>query len=171
MKKILVTGVAGSGKSTTCGELKKLGYEAHDIESIRGLFQMIDKETGKPAKNHRHDDMEKVKQGEWICDKEKLGKLLKKQRHNVAFYCGTASNIKEITPLFDEVFLLKISEQTMRQRLSTRGSSEFGSTEETRDWIMEWKDWVDDRVEKLGGIPINANGSPVQTMETILSKI
>ena len=48
-KSMLITGVAGSGKSAVCKELKKLGYLAHDIESVAGLFMMVDKKNWKKS--------------------------------------------------------------------------------------------------------------------------
>jgi broad-specificity NMP kinase len=46
-RSILVTGISGSGKSAICSELKKQGYTAYDIEEMHGLFNMINKKTGK----------------------------------------------------------------------------------------------------------------------------
>ena len=47
-KSILITGVAGTGKSAVCDELNKLGYKALGIEDIDGLFTIVHKKTGKP---------------------------------------------------------------------------------------------------------------------------
>ena len=46
-KAIFITAVSGSGKSTVCKALTELGYEAYDIESILGLFSLIDAGTGQ----------------------------------------------------------------------------------------------------------------------------
>ena len=46
-KSILITGITGSGKSAVCGELKKRGYKAYDIEIMEGLFNLVDNKTGK----------------------------------------------------------------------------------------------------------------------------
>lgn len=56
-KSIIITGVAGSGKSAVCDELNKLGYKAFGIEDIDGLFTMVDKKTGKPFKNFDNDNL------------------------------------------------------------------------------------------------------------------
>lgn len=44
---VLVTAVAGSGKSTTCAALHRLGYNAFDIETLNGLYELIDEKTGR----------------------------------------------------------------------------------------------------------------------------
>ena len=71
-KSILITGVSGSGKSAVCAELKKLHYNAYDIEEVPGLFKMVDKKTGKVVEDQNNENVESVKQRAWICDKNKL---------------------------------------------------------------------------------------------------
>lgn len=131
-KSVLITGVSGSGKSFICEELGKLGYKSYDIEEIDGLFNMVHKETGKITSLDMFDnqDMEVVKQHNWVCDKVKMQKLVDKNLKksvlsNVVFYCGTASNTEEIFSLFDFVILLKASEETIRKRLSNTHFEQF----------------------------------------------
>lgn len=54
--------MSGSGKSALCDELNNFGYMAYDLDNIRGLFEMIDKRTGKPFKNYDNYNLELVKQ-------------------------------------------------------------------------------------------------------------
>ncbi len=157
-KSILVTGITGSGKSYLCNELKKLGYKAYDIENMNGLFNMVHKKTGKIAdKYYDNDNLECVKQHDWICNKNKLQKLVRKNKKGIVFYCGTASNLDELLFLFDKIFLLKISTKILRKRLSTRKSNDFGRTPEVQEWILEWKDWWENHMHEKGAIVINAN--------------
>ena len=66
-KSIFVTGVAGSGKSSICRELNKLGYTAYDIEELEGMFKMTRKDTMQDFKDYDNADIEKVKNADWIC--------------------------------------------------------------------------------------------------------
>src|SRR3989304_2894678 len=125
-KSILVTGVAGSGGSRISSEMKKFGYKPYDIENIKGLFLMVDKKTGKASSNFNKKDLESVKRHHWICDKNKLRKLLYKNPKGIVFYCGIASNVDDLISLFDEIFLLKVSQKKLNKRLSTRKSNDFG---------------------------------------------
>ena len=155
---VLITGVAGTGKSALCKELRKRGYPAYDIEDIPGLFQMVDKRTGKPFQDYDNYDLEKVKNADWVCDKKKLEKLLREnQRDGPVFYCGVASNVDELLPLFDKVFLLVASEPVLRKRLSTRTSNDFGRTREVQDWIFEWKGWWEKKMKKKGAVIVDAD--------------
>ena len=40
---ILITGIAGSGKTTLSKKLKKAGYKTHDFEDGYALFTMFNK--------------------------------------------------------------------------------------------------------------------------------
>lgn len=169
-KPILITGVAGSGKSAVSDKLRTIGYKAFDIENIDGLFTMINKTTGQPFADYDNDDFDKVKQGEWICDLEKLKKIIQQNSDDLVFYCGTASNLDELMPLFDKTFLLQIDHQTTRHRLTDRTSNDFGRTAEVQDWILEWKDWWEEQMIAKGAIVIDASRPLVQVVRDIVKK-
>jgi dephospho-CoA kinase len=76
-KAFLVTGVSGSGKTVVCEHLIADGYEAYNIEDIDGMFKMYHKDTGKIFKNYDNADPKKIKNSRWICNVNKLKKLLK----------------------------------------------------------------------------------------------
>ncbi|MDO8660613.1 MAG: AAA family ATPase [Candidatus Woesearchaeota archaeon] len=158
-KSILITGVAGSGKSAVCKELKKLGFPACDIESVNGLFKMVDRKTGKKATSHNNDSLDSVKQHDWICDKNKLKKLIASNSKCLVFYCGTASNLDDTLSLFEKIFLLKVSSKILCERLSSRTSNAFGRTYKVQKWILSWKKWWEDHMCEKGAIIIPANRS------------
>jgi len=173
-KSILITGVGGSGKSLVCKELKKLRYKAYDIENIKGMFTMINKKTKKVAKNYDDDNIELVKQHDWICDKKKLKQLIKKNSKETRpiFYCGIASNLlKDLFSLFDKVYLLKISSSTVRKRLSTRKSGEFGNIKEAQEEVLSWKDWWEDQMVKRGAVEVDANKGIKEVVKDILRRV
>jgi len=169
-KSILITGVAGTGKSAICDELNKLGYKAFGIEDIDGLFTMVDKKTSKPFKNFDNDNLELVKQADWICNKEKLQRLMRKNSDGIVFYNGTASNLDDLLPLFDKIFLLKVSSKILRQRLSTRTSNDFGRTAEVQKWVFSWKKWWENHMIEKGAIIIDASRSLQEIANEIIEK-
>jgi broad-specificity NMP kinase len=161
-KSILITGVSGSGKSLLCDELKKRGYKAYDIEELHGLFAMVNKKTGKVADVFDNQNLESIKQHDWICDKKKLKELVRKNSGKVVlddmvFYCGTASNTDDLLHMFDKVFLLKAGEKVTRKRLATRKSNNFGRTDDVQEWVLTWKDWWENHMLEKGAIIIDAN--------------
>ena len=65
---ILITGVAGCGKSTIAKKLKEMSYVSYDIEGIKGLFSLYDKTTGKVIEDYNSEDLEVVKKMDWKCN-------------------------------------------------------------------------------------------------------
>lgn len=60
-KKVLITGIAGSGKSAVCRELLSMGYEAYGIEDVDGMFAMYQKGTMEIFSDFDNSDPEKIK--------------------------------------------------------------------------------------------------------------
>ncbi len=168
-KAILITGVSGSGKSTVCKALIGLGYEAYDIESIPGLFSLVDPYTDKPLDKNLGDLGEKL-DADWVCDTEKLKPLIASQKNNVAFYCGGTSRTKELMAQFDSTVVLQVSDKTTRERLSTRLQGEFGNSEDTRQWVLSWKHRVEADWLASGGISVNAEADPTSVAKDIATR-
>jgi hypothetical protein len=164
---ILVTGVAGSGKSTTCWELKRRGYSAYDIEETAGLFVFVDKSTGVPARDYGYDDPAWFERHDWMCDKEKLSKLVSANKGGTSFYCGVASNLDEMFPLFDWVFLLRVSEAILRQRLSRRSFRDFGRSPAIQDWLLSWKGEWEEGMKQKGAMPVDADRTIAEVVDEI----
>jgi FMN phosphatase YigB (HAD superfamily)/broad-specificity NMP kinase len=174
-KSILITGISGSGKSFLCEVLRKLGYEAYGIEEMHGLFAMVDKKTGKVNDDFDNQNLESIKQHDWICDKKKLKELIRKNSGKVVlddmiFYCGTASNSDELLSMFDKVFLLKASEKATRKRLATRKSNNFGCADDVQEWVLTWKDWWENHMLEKGAIIIDANRKIKEIANDIIKK-
>jgi len=170
-KSILITGVAGSGKSSVCSELKNRGYKAYDIENMHDLFNMVHKKTGKIADKYDNDNLEWVKQHDWICNKNKLQELVRKNTKSIVFYCGTASNLDELLYLFDKIFLLKAGPETIRERLNTRKTNDFGKTPEVQEWVLSWKDWWEKHILEKGAIIIDANRDIQEITTNIIERV
>ena len=157
-KSILITGISGSGKSSISKKLNELGYKSYGIEEIKSLFSLRDKKTGREIKNH-NNNLQSVKQHSWICDKNKLQKIITKNKDKTTYYCGMASNLNEIISLFDKIFLLKINKKNLNERLNNRTTSGFGHALNVRKWIFNGEKSLEIAMSKKGAIIIDANNS------------
>lgn len=170
MKKILITGISGTGKSTVCKQLNTLGYTAYDIEDVDGMFKMYRKGTREVFDDFDNADPEKIHNSEWICDVDQLKKLLGEQKTGIAFYCGVASNMDDLIPLFDTFILLKTNSSTLHSRLSNReGTEDMGNTEESRQTVLGWKDWWEEEMTDRGAVVVSADGNPSEVAEKVLN--
>jgi adenylate kinase family enzyme len=157
---VFITAVAGSGKSTVCKALVRLGYEAYDIEAIPGLFCLVDPSTDKILKGKQLGDLTEGLDADWICDTKKLKALFATQKSEVAFYCGGTSRTEELMSVFDATIVLQVSDETTQERLSHRLPGEFGSNAKTRQWVLSWKHRVEADWLAAGGISVSAEPAP-----------
>ena len=169
-KTVFITAVSGSGKSTVCKALTELGYEAYDIESIPGLFALVDEETGKPIAGKDIGDLVRNTDGEWVCDLEKLKLIVAKQQSEIAFYCGGTSRTEEMMAVFHHTIVLQVSDETTLARLFTRSADEFGGTEDVRNWVLSWKHRVEADWLLAGGISIDAEPEPSVVAQSIVDR-
>ena len=169
-RSILVTGVSGSGKSAVCEELNNSGNVAFDIERIPGLFKNIHRDTGKVVEYFGGSDLNLAKQHDWICDKGKLISLINENSNGIVYYCGVATNLDEIIPMFDKVFLLVAGEKETRERLTHRTSNNYGRTPEVQDWIFTWKERLEKHIIDQGAEVIDANQDLRKVVDDIIKK-
>lgn len=169
-KKILVTGVSGSGKSTVCKALREFGEETYSIEEdFDGMFAMYRKGTNELFEDFENGDLEKIHASEWRCNIEKLKELMATQKKERAFYCGVASNMNDLLPLFDQILVLKTSPQVLHGRLSNReGTEDMGGTEESRQAILGWKDWWEEDMQDRGAVLVSADNASQEIAREIL---
>ena len=167
-KSVLITAVSGTGKSTVCKALRTAGYDAIDIESVDGLYELVNGKTGEVLPGN----LEQISEGiDWNCNKTRLQKLLDTQTADLTFYCGGMSNTFEVWDAFDSVIMLTISDQTTIKRLSTRQTGEFGSTKVNRDWVLSWKHSFEKRLLEAGATPIYAESDPQEVARLIIKSV
>ncbi|MBT4857264.1 AAA family ATPase [Candidatus Uhrbacteria bacterium] len=166
---ILITGIAASGKTTVCKELKRLGYNAVDIERIEGMFTKVVRSTGEPYTGPDKNSIAVVKRTDWICDKTKLTTFLNDQE-GIIFCGGVAANIEEIIPLFKKVILLTAGRETIGERLQTRTGTGFGKDPEVQEMILGQIDSVNQDIVSNGAVTVDTDRPLNEVTEEILGK-
>lgn len=169
---VLISGIAGSGKSFVANHLSKIGFEAYDMEQDEEMFKMYRKDNGQVFDNYDNSNIKHVTNARWMCDINLLKKLIANQKNNLAFYSCIADNMEEVIPLFDKFILLKASKNILYQRLCNRiGTDDYGNTEIARQRILNWKDEFEKRMKNNGGIVVDADGAVDVVSQRILEKI
>ena|SRR3990167_2838801 len=165
MGRYLITGLGGSGKSKICELLKEHGFFALDGDEIDGLSRWEDAKSGKPIKvdHTKYVDYEKVA---WNWSPAILKKLV--SDHSQLFLCGSSSNEFEFIDLFDKVFVLMLDQSAHEHRLKTR-QSDYGKDPKTFAWLVAERTNFVNHAIKLGAISIDANRSPEDTVDQIIS--
>ena len=169
MKKFYITGVSGTGKTTSGQHLMEKGIPSFDIGTVPGLCYWRNKVTKESAVYTAGAKKDWFESHERFCDPEKLQEILEKE-NGVRVVTGTASNQDEYLHLFDKVFLLQCKPETFVYRLQTRSTNAFAGTPHEQELVIEWQKTFDKHLLELGAIPISSEG-PVEKVVDVLMKI
>lgn len=166
-RSILITGIAGTGKTSIISFLKQQGYAAYSIEDIKGICRMINRETSEIITHEISLNLETLKKYDWICDIKAVQDLMQQNRDGLVFYSGTAANIDDLLSLFDQIILLQADKKELSRRLTERVNNHFGKSKEVQDWLFDQQIERDKALIQKGALPIDAT----QDIMTLASNI
>lgn len=120
MKRVLLTGLSGVGKSTVIDALTARGYTAVDADS-RAYSHWVAASTvagaaGTPVEAER----------DWVWQEDRMRALLATEDTDLLFVSGTAPNMRQFLPDFDQVILLSAPAAIIGTRLATRTNNDYG---------------------------------------------
>jgi dephospho-CoA kinase len=117
MRKILVTGMSGTGKSTALAALEQRGFAVVDTD-----------EGGWTVWSEAEDG--------YVWREDRLAALLAREDGPALFVSGTVSNQGRFYPQFDAVVLLSAPAEVLLRRIEGRTTNEYGKSREERDLIL-----------------------------------
>ena len=117
MRKVLVTGMSGTGKSTVLAELGRTGFEVVDTDEP-GWTEWSDEEAG------------------YVWREDRIAELLARDRVRPLFVSGTVSNQGRFYPQFDAVVLMSAPVEVLLSRIEHRTRNDYGKSTEERDLIL-----------------------------------
>jgi dephospho-CoA kinase len=169
MSLIFITGISGSGKSTVREELTRRGFQAYDTDEHE-IAHWQNKVSGEiiPLIAAAHPTPEFIAQNEWTADPERVRQLAEEGNERTVFLCGIVGNDDEVRPYFDRVFLLSIDEPTMRRRLATRTTHDFGTKHYELELLLAWHEVMNEHYLGCGAVMIDATKPPRVVVDEIL---
>jgi thymidylate kinase len=117
MRKVLVTGMSGTGKSTALAELRRRGFETLDTDEP-GWTEWSDEEGG------------------YVWREQPMTELLARDRDVTVFVSGTVSNQGRFYPQFDAVVLLSAPAEVLLRRIDRRTTNPYGKSAEERELVV-----------------------------------
>ncbi|MEX0935210.1 MAG: AAA family ATPase [Candidatus Paceibacterota bacterium] len=169
--KILITGMAGTGKTTLVSKLKEQSFTALDLDDC-DVCMWVDKETGVEASYTEGKGEKWISQHRWVVSIPKLKDLLGQYDEQDVFVSGKISRtqIIEVSTLFDKVILLKPHDTHLHERLRTRTSNKynFGKLKEERDRVVNGRQRFEDECVKAGAVVLENNGTIAETLDEVL---
>ena len=115
MRRILVTGMSGTGKSSALAQLARRG------------FRIVD--TDEPGWT-----VEDAEGGRW-WDEQRIAQLLAEDGPTL-YVAGTVSNQGRFYDRFDAVVLLSAPSEVLLQRIGTRSTNDYGKSSGERELIL-----------------------------------
>lgn len=162
MKRILLTGLSGTGKSTLIGELAARGYKAVDAD--RDEFSEWAESTddsgpyGPPVEAGR----------DWVWREDRIEDLLSTEDADVLFLGGCAENMRKFLPRFDHVVLLSAPAEVLVERLGARTNNPYGKRPGEVARVLGQMETVEPLLRRAAGHEIDTSAPLEEVMATLL---
>jgi len=166
-----VTGVSGSGKSSVCEVLKLQGRAAYDGD-WDGYSRWVDRRTGDsvlvPPTRTPEGWLDRFG---WKVRPEAVEALAADVAGRTGYLCGGFENEDEVLHLFDRIVCLVIDETTLRRRLSTRTTNDFGKHPEELQAAVHHRLEVQDRCRARGAALIDATARLEVVVDRVVTAV
>jgi broad-specificity NMP kinase len=169
--KYLVTGQAGSGKSSIAIELGRRGIVAYDTDSMPDVTGFDYADTGLPVPPGSGEISHPIdfRRFAWNWRVDALRELLASA--DDVFVCAITSNTVELRHLFDLVFVLHLERATLARRLRERTDNDFGKdTREAAD-VLRHNDVIAAEWRARGAVVIDGTRPLEAVVDDIVSAV
>jgi hypothetical protein len=163
-----VTGLSGTGKSAVCAALVDAGLRAFDTDDGLACWRhrasgcvVADRPSGGATASFLADH-------DWVVPRSRAEAL--GTTPGRAWLCGGIGNDAELWDLFDEIVCLVVDEATLRHRLATRSTNDFGKAPDELAAILGWHATHGASYERCGARLVNATRPLTQVVADVLGR-
>ena len=154
MKRIYITGMSGTGKSSVIERLQARGFTAIDTDYDDCCELSI--AEGEP---------------EWILREERLHELFKASSISPLFISGCCSNQTKFYKFFDHVVLFSASLEVILKRVAQRASNPYGKNETERTEIIRNFEHIQPLLKKNADVEIDTATMSIDEITDTLIKL
>jgi dephospho-CoA kinase len=162
MKRILITGMSGTGKSSAIADLAARGYRAVDADSPE--YSEWVEVTGDTSALGSPEWGAK----DWVWREDRVRELLSTEDSDLLFVSGCAANMGKFLSQFDHVVLLSAPAEVIVERLTTRTTNTYGKRPEEVARTLELIETVEPRLRRVAGHEIDASAPLDEVVATLL---
>jgi shikimate kinase len=165
MKRLLLTGMSGTGKSTLTSALAARGFKAIDLDcdTFSEWVELNDASAipGSPVESDR----------DWMWRADRVDELLSIEDADVLFLSGCASNMGQFLPRFNHVVLLSAPADLIVQRLRSRTTNPYGKHPDQIARVLELRETVEPLLRRVATHEIDSSASVEQVVAAVLRLI
>lgn len=164
LKRVLITGMAGTGKSSVIHQLAAQGFEAVDLDSdefshwVEVLPGTSEHATPAPGRD-------------WVWREDRVREILANESAHVLFVSGCAENMRKFVPQFDHIVLLSAPADVIAERLSKRTNNQFGKRPEELDQVMTVLRTVEPLLRELADHEIDTRATLDEVVAAVLMHV
>ncbi|MDR6288525.1 MULTISPECIES: AAA family ATPase [Inquilinus] len=159
MKRVLITGMSGTGKSAVIQELAARGCRALDLDTPEWSHWV---DAAPP------DGLTPAEGQDWVWREDRVRDLLSTPRDGPLFISGCAENMGRLFPLIETVILLSAPVDTIMARLTARSADGYGSTAKERRKVGELIAMIEPLLRQAAHHEIDTTGPVPATVDEIL---
>ena len=159
MKRVLLTGMSGTGKSTVIEELAARGYKAVDSD-YGGLSELVSVPVDEPTGLDPGQD--------WVWRDDRIQDLLSTEDADVLFLSGCAPNQGTFYPQFDHIVLLTAPAHVIVERLATRTTNPYGKRPEEVARVLGLLHTIEPLLRRGAGHVVDTSVPLDQVVATVL---
>lgn len=134
MKRVLLTGMSGTGKSTVIEDLARRGYKAVDTD-YDGYSELV---------SVPDDELTGLDPGQdWVWREDRIQELLSTNDVEMLFLSGTSPNQGKFYPQFDHIILLSAPAEVIVERLTSRTNNPYGKRPGEVERVLRLRDEIE----------------------------
>ena len=163
MKRVLLTGMSGTGKSTVIHALAARGCKAIDTDSDE--WSEWANVTVDP------DSSGSTAEPDWIWREDRIQCLLSTEDADALFVSGCKSNQGKFYARFDHIVLLSAPARLIVERLATRTTNPYGKHPDELAQVLRYLQTVEPLLRRDASLEIDTSPPLGQVVETILGLV
>jgi len=148
VKRVLITGMSATGKSTVLAEMAARGHKTVDTD-YEGWTERVG--------------------DEWLWREDRIADLLSTEDADALFVSGTVRNQAKFYPRFDHVVLLSAPPDVMTERLRDRTNNPYGKSKDELTEILGFKQTVEPALRLAADLEVDTSAPLDDVVAKILS--